>query len=68
MLVLNSDFIELAIINAHSKGTILFLYKQNRSTPWRNTRSNKGKIIRKVSKNSLTAGTDSMVGIQTIYL
>ena len=38
--VLNSDFIELVIINAHLRGHILHLYKKkNWSKLWRNTLS-----------------------------
>src|SRR5688572_13200776 len=38
--VLDSHFIQLSIINTHSERTILLPYKQHRSTPWRDTRSN----------------------------
>ena len=33
ILILYSDFVELPIIDTHSKGPILFLYKQHWSSP-----------------------------------
>ena len=44
ILILNIDFIELTIINAHPKGPILLLHKQNRRTTLKNTRSNEALV------------------------
>ena len=40
VLVLNGDFVELSIIYAHLKRAILLFDKEDRSSPWRETRSN----------------------------
>lgn len=47
VLILHSDFIQLSVVYTHSKGPVITMYKEHRSTPWENTKINEV-LIKKI--------------------